>query len=118
MKFKILDIEFDTRRSTNPTLEEDLDKQQQLSKEWTGQVVETFDEDLCFGELFKWFELNTGWLLHTARLLPLDFENRFPITDSEYWDYASLPNPNMGGDWYPDNFFRLQTIVVLPSREG
>ena len=115
MKFKILDVEFDTRRYTNPTLDEDLDQQQVLSEEWTGQVIETVDDDFCFDELFKWFDKNTGWLIHSARLLPLDFENKFPRTDSEYWDYRGLPHPEKRANWYPDNFFRLQTIVVLPS---
>ena len=114
MKFKILDVEFDTRSSTNPTLDEDADRQQELSEEWTGQVIETSHDDWCFDDLFKWFE-QTGWLIHSARLLPLDFENRLPQTDSEYWDYRGLPNPNQISNWYPDNFFRLQTIVVLPS---
>ena len=116
MKFKILDVEFDTRQFTNPTLDEDLDRQQELSEEWTGEVIETIDDDWCFDELFKWFENNTGWLIHSARLLPMDFENRFPRTDSEYWDYRGLPNPNEISNWYPANFFRLQTIIVLPSR--
>ena len=115
MKFKILDVEFDTRKSTNPTLDEDSDRQQELFEEWTGQVIETSHDDWCFDDLFKWFEKNTGWLIHSARLLPLDFENRLPQTDSEYWDYRGLPNPNQISNWYPDNFFRLQTIVVLPS---
>lgn len=116
MRFQIVDVEFDTRAYTNPTLDEDKVKQQELAMEWNGEVIETDSDDWCFDELFKWFEKNTGWLIHSARLLPLDFENRLPQTDSEYWDYRSLPNPNQCGEnWYPDNFFRLQTIVILPA---
>ena len=85
-----------------------------LTHEHLSNEIETSHDDWCFDDLFKWFE-QTGWLIHSARLLPLDFENRLPQTDSEYWDYRGLPNPNQISNWYPDNFFRLETIVVLPS---
>ena len=120
MKFKILDVEFDTRshQNRNP-IQEDKRKQKQLAEEWIGEVIEIDDlsgdegVDYYADAVFKWFERNTGWLFHNARLKPLDFQNMFPQCASEYWDYSWI-DPASGMD-YPDNFFRLQTIVVLPS---
>ena len=55
MKFTIPGVQFDTRLSTDPELDEDPDRQWRLSKVLTGQFTETSQYDWYFDDLFKWF---------------------------------------------------------------